>query len=147
MTISQEKLILQKINEFQKKQDIFTRIKEIEFKKQKKDLEEFQKYQQEELKVEMVRIQKKQLDPIMQKIEELKKKQQKRLSENKENKSKEKTKLPNDMCVICLERPMIIALRPCGHICLCQRCARKLQPSNCPVCDSVITGTLKIYFP
>ena len=101
-------LILEKIKEFKEKQDIFVRIKEVEFEKQKKELEEFQQHQQEELKVELVRIQQKQLDPIMHKIEELKKKQLQRLSKNQENVNQKKPKIPKDLCVICLERPMII---------------------------------------
>ena len=58
--------------------------------------------------MELVEIQQKQFDPIMQKIEELKKKQRQKLSENPKYGSQEKPKLPNDLCVICLERPMII---------------------------------------
>ena len=134
--------------EFQKKQDYCKRIKEIEFNKQRQELEEIQLQHQVELKLELEQIQQTQLEPIVRKIEELKRKQQLRMAiENSNPTSQEKAKVSQDMCVICLEKPMIIALRPCGHVCLCQKCSRKMQPPDCPICHCVINGTLKVYFP
>ena len=96
----------------------------------------------------------KQLEPIIQKIDELKRKQQQKLLEKRAEKkasahlAKTTKKLPTDeMCVICLERPILIALKPCGHVCLCQKCFRKAPPPDCPLCRCPITGTLKVYFP
>jgi len=59
-----EKLILQKIAEFRKKQDFCAKIKEIEFNKQKQALEDIQNQQKEELKTEMEQMHQKQLEPI-----------------------------------------------------------------------------------
>ena len=96
----------------------------------------------------------KQLEPIIQKIDELKRKQQQKLLEKRAEKkasahlTKTTKKLPTDeMCVICLERPILVALKPCGHVCLCQKCFRKSPPPDCPLCRCPITGTLKVYFP
>ena len=47
-------------------------------------------------------------------------------------------------CVVCLVQPKFVALIPCGHICACSDCAPKLK--KCPLCRSLITGTLKTYF-
>ena len=134
--------------EFQKKQDFCEELKENEFNKQRQELEEIQIQHQVELKLELEKIQQNQLEPIVRKIEEFKRKQQLRMSkENSDPGNQLKAKVSQDMCVICLEKPSIIALRPCGHVCLCQKCSRKMQPLDCPICNTAITGTLKVYFP
>ena len=49
-----------------------------------------------------------------------------------------------DACVVCLERRPAVRLEPCGHIALCNECARLLQQSNaqphCPMCRQVFWG-------
>ena len=52
----------------------------------------------------------------------------------------------DNKCVICLDRPLTVAVRPCGHMISCLECAKKLPP-ECPICRSKISDTLKIYFP
>lgn len=39
-------------------------------------------------------------------------------------------------CVICCARHIDVALTPCGHVCCCHFCARRLH--ECPVCRSAI---------
>ena len=50
----------------------------------------------------------------------------------------------NQECRICLDKPSCFALVPCGHICACEDCVKKL-PKDCPICRNEITGTLKVY--
>ena len=52
----------------------------------------------------------------------------------------------DNKCVICLDKPLTIAVRPCGHMISCLECVKKLSP-KCPICRSTISDTLKIYFP
>ena len=52
----------------------------------------------------------------------------------------------NQECRICLDKPLCIALLPCGHIVACEDCEKKL-PKDCPICRNEITGTLKVYLP
>ena len=52
----------------------------------------------------------------------------------------------NNKCVICLDRSLSVAIRPCGHVIACFDCAQKL-PNECPICRSVILDTLRVYFP
>ncbi len=54
-------------------------------------------------------------------------------------------------CVICLEKPPVMALTPCGHCCLCEDdIAMFVGPSHdraCPICMTEVTGHLRVYFP
>ena len=49
-------------------------------------------------------------------------------------------------CVICLDKSVSIALQPCGHLCICQNCVKKMQ-NECPICRSAFQSTLRIFFP
>ena len=49
-------------------------------------------------------------------------------------------------CIICLDRSLTYAVRPCGHLIACTDCAEKL-PKECPICRRIISDTLKIFFP
>lgn len=56
----------------------------------------------------------------------------------------------NSECVVCLDRPSVVAFLPCGHTCTCETCARAIQgaPGNvptCPVCRLQVEGTQRIY--
>lgn len=54
-------------------------------------------------------------------------------------------------CIACIERGANCALMPCGHVCLCIRCAGRLRfsaPSSgrrCPICRAGITDLQRIY--
>ncbi|XP_064552480.1 mitochondrial E3 ubiquitin protein ligase 1 [Drosophila montana] len=43
----------------------------------------------------------------------------------------------DQLCVVCSTNPKEIILLPCGHVCLCEDCAQKIDIS-CPVCRSKI---------
>ena len=53
---------------------------------------------------------------------------------------------PIGKCVICLDKSLTYAVRPCGHLIACTDCAEKL-PKECPICRRNISDTLKIFFP
>ena len=42
-------------------------------------------------------------------------------------------------CVVCYDRGASYAAVPCGHQCLCRRCAKKLREKKCPVCQGEST--------
>jgi len=46
-------------------------------------------------------------------------------------------------CVVCLSKPPVIALLPCGHKCVCQDCDPMLE--RCPVCRARVLTTARIY--
>jgi hypothetical protein len=46
-------------------------------------------------------------------------------------------------CVVCLDEPKTRAFVPCGHQCICDDCATKLN--QCPICKANATSTVKIY--
>ena len=56
-------------------------------------------------------------------------------------------------CVICMDAPRQVAPTPCGHFCMCKRCAVALprQPSGnqyirlCPVCQGAWREFVQIY--
>lgn len=50
---------------------------------------------------------------------------------------------PSAQCVICLTRPAIMAVDPCGHLSMCEMCSRRVW--QCPMCRSPIVKTLRVY--
>ena len=46
-------------------------------------------------------------------------------------------------CVVCLERAPCMALRPCGHKCVCAECLGGVR--ECPVCRAPIEGSLRVF--
>jgi hypothetical protein len=91
-----------------------------------KSIQKEQEYIQARIEYEM---QKKKVTEIL-KREESKAKQIKEVEED-------------DTCVICLENPKIVAIVPCGHICLCEGCYSGIR--TCPMCRQAKTGFLKTY--
>ena len=51
---------------------------------------------------------------------------------------------PN-LCVICLEYISKYAIIPCGHFCFCEKC-NSIVKKKCPICNSNIQNSIKIYF-
>jgi len=49
----------------------------------------------------------------------------------------------NNLCVICIEYPKSILLRPCKHVCVCDACAKTL--SVCPICTTEIKEKEIVY--
>eukprot|EP00456_Euglypha_rotunda_P075910 TRINITY_DN7062_c0_g2_i3.p1 TRINITY_DN7062_c0_g2~~TRINITY_DN7062_c0_g2_i3.p1 ORF type:complete len:149 (+),score=9.05 TRINITY_DN7062_c0_g2_i3:93-539(+) len=51
-------------------------------------------------------------------------------------------------CGVCLERPRDALVAPCGHISMCEKCARAIKASDnpqCPYCRVAIIGVYKTY--
>jgi hypothetical protein len=52
------------------------------------------------------------------------------------------------MCVVCFDAPKDHAIVPCGHQCVCARCAEQLTKTRtplCPVCRGPIRETMKVF--
>lgn len=46
-------------------------------------------------------------------------------------------------CTLCLQRRSTHAFVPCGHLCMCHRCA-SLSGNMCPMCRSPASGVLHV---
>ena len=46
-------------------------------------------------------------------------------------------------CKICMNAPIGIAFRPCGHACCCQTCAQEIL--RCPICRGAIFQRIVIF--
>jgi hypothetical protein len=52
------------------------------------------------------------------------------------------------MCVVCFDAPKDHLIVPCGHQCVCARCAEQLTKTRtptCPVCREPIIQTMKVF--
>ena len=52
------------------------------------------------------------------------------------------------MCVVCFDAPKDHIIVPCGHQCVCARCAEQLTKTRtpmCPVCRGPIQQTMKVF--
>ena len=69
-------------------------------------------------------------------------------SDHGSEKAQEESECPkrSKECKICMDKDLSVALRPCGHIVVCEDCVGKLS-RKCPTCRETIIGTLKIYLP
>ncbi|CAD8103660.1 unnamed protein product [Paramecium sonneborni] len=54
-----------------------------------------------------------------------------------------KNSLIQKFCVICLQKEYCILLKPCGHICVCEECSKKIE--HCPIDRLKIFKMKKIY--
>ena len=65
--------------------------------------------------------------------------------------STRKNDVNGEKCTICLANPFEILFQPCGHVCVCQDCAKTLYEKSprlkpkCPICRAVINGSQRIY--
>ena len=48
-----------------------------------------------------------------------------------------------DLCVVCLDTPKAVVLKPCNHFALCGDCVDKVD--DCPVCRAHIENSERIY--
>lgn len=63
----------------------------------------------------------------------------------------EKTNVDKDACVVCSDNKKDVVFLPCGHVCTCVVCARKLldgiaSKKLCPNCRTAITVAKRVYF-
>lgn len=49
------------------------------------------------------------------------------------------------LCIICCEKPFSVALVPCGHVCLCRKCAEHDHLAHCPLCRRTVDSVLNLY--
>uniref|UniRef100_A0A669Q544 Leucine rich repeat and sterile alpha motif containing 1 n=1 Tax=Phasianus colchicus TaxID=9054 RepID=A0A669Q544_PHACC len=47
-------------------------------------------------------------------------------------------------CVVCMEQEAQMIFLPCGHVCCCQTCCKRLQ--TCPLCRGDITQHVRIFY-
>lgn len=58
----------------------------------------------------------------------------------------DRPKLPVDVreCAVCMQQEADIVLMPCGHLCVCHRCAPRLQ-GLCPICRANTSQVVRVY--
>ncbi len=47
-------------------------------------------------------------------------------------------------CALCMSQPLEVCLEPCGHVCCCRDCARKLS-DKCPICRATVDRKRDIF--
>lgn len=55
----------------------------------------------------------------------------------------------NAECTVCMEKVKSIALKPCGHLVVCEDCLFSLgkeKDRHCPICRSAVRGHLRVFF-
>ena len=48
------------------------------------------------------------------------------------------------ICSICMDRPSVMVLVPCGHLCMCQECSLHAQ-QRCPICRTAVAHMVRTY--
>ena len=48
-----------------------------------------------------------------------------------------------ELCVVCLHSAKSLAFVPCGHLCACTACGKKLK--ECPLCRAPVQQWLRVY--
>lgn len=47
-------------------------------------------------------------------------------------------------CCVCYDAAINVRLEPCGHVALCDGCARRLHPQRCPLCRADIVRRVEV---
>lgn len=52
-----------------------------------------------------------------------------------------------NICIICMDRLINVAFSPCGHYSYCLECAEKIKNKygSCSICNTVVTGIMRIF--
>ena len=52
-----------------------------------------------------------------------------------------------NICVVCRHQDAVMAIVPCGHVCLCAECSSSIMTNDkkCPLCRIAIEKIMKIY--
>ena len=50
-------------------------------------------------------------------------------------------------CAICLDAPLTHVFVPCGHMCACQECSKKVirKQRKCPICKQISTQAIQVF--
>ena len=64
--------------------------------------------------------------------------------ESTETQTSPSSQRSNAECIVCIERPVTIAILPCGHACMCRPCFQKL--TDCPMCRGPIQQYFELRF-
>lgn len=67
---------------------------------------------------------------------------------NNQSGKDENAKEGEPRCVLCLEKKSVMAIVPCGHLCLCMGCSihgRRYLRNKCPICCQGVRSVIKVY--
>lgn len=48
-------------------------------------------------------------------------------------------------CVVCLQRPVTVAMLPCRHVCACETCGPSLVQAACPMCRARVGDIVTVF--
>ena len=86
------------------------------------------------------------LDAEKQRDEAKSKKKRKKKKKKPAADAKPPTETEMTECVICLDALKTHVLTPCGHVCVCEACAKSIQVGDpCPVCRKEVEAKFRIY--
>ena len=68
--------------------------------------------------------------------------------ERKKARERDRAEVEQRTCVVCTADAAVVAIVPCGHVCLCQDCEGAMRKHNqrvCPMCRTSIRETLRVF--
>ena len=51
--------------------------------------------------------------------------------------------MESKLCVVCMDAPRNMMIRPCNHYCICEKCGKRMK--KCPVCVRAVSRIEKVY--